>query len=115
VPITIDGVGHFVGRDGAITLWAGVTPSVELSALHERVAVSLQSIGYQPEDRGFTPHISLARCDPTVSADYINAFLSAGAALFERATIDTIELFASTFVNDIPRYRLVTSFANAGD
>jgi hypothetical protein len=52
--------------------------------------------------------------DPTVNADYINTFLAVGSDLFERGTIDTIELFASTIVNNLPRYRLVTSFSDSG-
>jgi RNA 2',3'-cyclic 3'-phosphodiesterase len=115
VPIRVDRVGHFVAPDGAVTLWAGVAPSRELTALHERVAAALMSIGYQPEARAFTPHISLARCRPSVAADYRYDFLMNGRDLIARGIIDTIELFASTFVNDAPRYRLAAAFTDGNN
>jgi RNA 2',3'-cyclic 3'-phosphodiesterase len=62
VSVSVDGVGHFVGRGGSVTLWARVAPNRELNDLQERIARSLHPIGYQSEDRLFTPHISLARC-----------------------------------------------------
>jgi hypothetical protein len=69
-------------------------------------------IGHEHVIRSFTPHISLARCEPGVDTDYVDTFLATGNDLFERGVIDTVELFATTMVNAGPFYRLVASFVH---
>lgn len=42
-------------------LWAGVAPEVELLDLHQQVEHAVIGCGFQPERRGWQPHITLAR------------------------------------------------------
>ncbi|MFV9616441.1 MAG: RNA 2',3'-cyclic phosphodiesterase [Gammaproteobacteria bacterium] len=43
-------------------LWMGCqNVSVELTQLHQKLAVALESCGYQSENRPFTPHLTLMR------------------------------------------------------
>jgi hypothetical protein len=52
----------FATQDGAHALWVGVDPNPELTALHSAIASSLSAaIDYQPEDRPYRPHITVAR------------------------------------------------------
>lgn len=59
--LTISGVGQFRGRDNSVICWAGVKPSIELTELHRDVGDALGQVGFTPETRPFSPHITLAR------------------------------------------------------
>ena len=59
------GVGHFDTGSEVRALWARVEKSVELLALQARVESALVRMGLEPEERRFTPHITLARLKDT--------------------------------------------------
>ena len=59
--LRIAGVGHFARKGRAHTLWAGVTPSPELTALQAKVERACQRAGLAPEPRKFAAHVTLAR------------------------------------------------------
>lgn len=71
--LTIDRLGSFRRRKDAI-LWAGISPTMELAQVHQAMSTSLQVVGYQPEQRPFHPHITLARCDSRVPAAVVKEF-----------------------------------------
>ena len=58
VPIHIDGLGFF---DRAGVFWAGVVLTPELLALQQLVTAAMRPCGFVPEDRPYSPHITLAR------------------------------------------------------
>ncbi|HVT97244.1 MAG TPA: RNA 2',3'-cyclic phosphodiesterase [Acidobacteriaceae bacterium] len=58
VPICIDGLGFF---DRAGVFWAGVTLTPELLALQQFVTAAMRHCEFTPEDRPYSPHITLAR------------------------------------------------------
>lgn len=107
VSLAITGVGSFGGADQATTLWAGVHLNDELHQLHTSVAHALAVAGFRPEDRPYRPHISLARCQPSIDPSVVEAFLGAGADLHLDTNLTTVGLFASSFVGGVPHYRLI--------
>ena len=59
--LRLAGAGTFgPGRRGR-SLWAGVAPSPELTLLKQRVDAACAQAGLAPDDRRFTPHVTLAR------------------------------------------------------
>ncbi|MFP5227074.1 MAG: RNA 2',3'-cyclic phosphodiesterase [Acidobacteriota bacterium] len=58
VPVRIEGVGFF---ERAGVFWAGVSITPELLALQQIVTASMRQCGFLPEDRPYSPHITLAR------------------------------------------------------
>jgi RNA 2',3'-cyclic 3'-phosphodiesterase len=56
--IEFEGLGVF---DRAGVFFLGVAPSPPLLALHKKVIAATQSCGFEPEDRPYHPHITLAR------------------------------------------------------
>lgn len=46
-------------------LWAGIRSSLNLQELVKTLDLQLNSLGFPPEDRAFTPHITLARLERT--------------------------------------------------
>lgn len=57
--LSLKGIGHF-GRPARV-LWVGLCASPELVELHHRISRALAECGLPPEERPFSPHITLAR------------------------------------------------------
>lgn len=110
--LTLDGVGRFSSADGAVTLWAGVRQSSELLGLHAAIADALAGLGYQPEARPYTPHVTLARCDPGSANDIIDCFLKQHADFsLTCGMVDEFGLYSSEFIDGVPVYRRQQTFA----
>src|SRR5262245_48342032 len=59
--ISLAGVGHFESKGQVHTLWAGIEKNPELTALRDRIESALVRFGLEPEERRYTPHVTLAR------------------------------------------------------
>jgi 2'-5' RNA ligase len=58
--ISLNGIGSF-GSKKPHSVWAGVSPSAELTALQGEIERICQRIGLPPDPRKFMPHVTLAR------------------------------------------------------
>lgn len=58
--ISLNGIGSF-GSKKPHSIWAGVSPSQEMSALQAEIERICQRIGLPPDPRKFMPHVTLAR------------------------------------------------------
>lgn len=65
-PLTLCGVGHFPPRRHPRVLWVGMEPCEPLLKLQQDVELALMDAGISPDDRPFSPHITLARLKETV-------------------------------------------------
>ena len=59
--LALNGVGNFSRGKRPHALWAGVGKSEPLEALRVKVETTLARAGLEPEERKFSPHITLAR------------------------------------------------------
>lgn len=59
--LTLDGVATFGKEQAPHTLWVGVQRNEALASLHAKVDRALVSIGFEPESRKYSPHVTLAR------------------------------------------------------
>lgn len=59
--VALDGIGLFGKVRKPRALWVGVADPEPLRHLHEKIDQSLAAAGFQPEERKFTPHVTLAR------------------------------------------------------
>jgi 2'-5' RNA ligase len=89
--VTVATVGHF----GLRMLWAGIERNPALQHLHEKIESALNRLGYAPEERRYTPHVTLARLKGT-SEGKLQAYLSQHA-LFRAAPfqVERFSLIAS--------------------
>jgi 2'-5' RNA ligase len=55
------GVGQFPEKGKPRVLWAGIHAPDALQTLYARTSTALQTTGYQPETRSYSPHLTLAR------------------------------------------------------
>lgn len=60
-PVEVKGFGFFPDFRRPRVFWAGVTAPTELRALAGQVERAMEKLGFAPEDRAFTPHLTLAR------------------------------------------------------
>jgi RNA 2',3'-cyclic 3'-phosphodiesterase len=58
--INLSGIGSF-GSKKPHSVWAGVSPSPDLTALQAEIERICQRIGLPPDPRKFMPHVTLAR------------------------------------------------------
>jgi len=61
-PLELRGVGHFPpGRRPPRVLWVGIGENPHLVRLQQAVELAVQEVGIVPEERPFSPHLTLAR------------------------------------------------------
>lgn len=104
--LAVDGVGSFSAADGGTILWAGVRGSTELAQLHTAITIALAPSGFRPETRPYHPHLTLARCSPSVSPNTVQTFLNKHQSFQLPAfPIEHITLYSSTLRPEGPTYR----------
>ncbi|HEX2769799.1 MAG TPA: RNA 2',3'-cyclic phosphodiesterase [Geobacteraceae bacterium] len=67
-PLTLKGVGHFPPGRYPRVLWVGMEESGPLRELQKKVELALIGAGVAAEERGFSPHITIARLKETPPA-----------------------------------------------
>jgi RNA 2',3'-cyclic 3'-phosphodiesterase len=89
--VTLATVGHF----GLRMLWVGIERNPALQHLHEKIESVLNRLGYAPEERRYTPHVTLARLKGTTEGK-LQTYLSEHA-LFRAAAfpVERFSLIAS--------------------
>ena len=63
--LRLQGVGFFPPRGQPRVVWAGVERSEPLALLQRTITTRLFALGFEPENRKFFPHITLARLQQT--------------------------------------------------
>jgi 2'-5' RNA ligase len=67
--------GTFPPGRPARVAWVGVEAPPELSLLQEEITeVAVDTLGFTPEERGFHPHVTLARCPDPWRREAIDKF-----------------------------------------
>jgi len=66
--LRLQGVGFFPPRGQPRVVWVGVAASEPLAVLQRKITTRLFALGLEPENRKFSPHITLARLNQTPPA-----------------------------------------------
>lgn len=112
--IALAGVGHFESKGQVHTLWAGVEKNPDLTALHDRIESVLVRLGLEPEERRYTPHVTLARLRDT-PVHRVSQFLATNA-LFRAGPVpvDHFTLFSSYLQGSGPIYSAEAEYPLSG-
>lgn len=103
--VSLTGLGAFPKVRRARVLWAGISdPEGLLPALAEDLGKRLRRIGYEPEDRGYTAHLTLARFKTPRSLEGLLPELPAPPGAF---TVARITLFRSRLSPAGARYEVM--------
>ncbi|OYD14883.1 RNA 2',3'-cyclic phosphodiesterase [candidate division WOR-3 bacterium JGI_Cruoil_03_51_56] len=103
----LNGIGAFPSRHRARVVWVGMDKGTdELCELQKRIAKELEKIGYRPERRPFSPHLTLGRLRFPADVTGVSEirFQSDG---FE---IDRLILFQSVLKPEGPEYSRLAEF-----
>jgi len=94
--ITVRGVGFFPGTRSPRVFWVGMeAPSIQ--AFAEQLDSRLERVGFEKENRGFRPHITLARArDTRIDSPLVTAAARYEEHEFGSFSVDRIFLFKST-------------------
>jgi 2'-5' RNA ligase len=106
--VTLGGTGRFPPgtKRPARVLWVGIADQPALLALHAAVERAVAAVGFPPEDRSFSPHITLARLKPEANASQIERFLDKHHAFrAEPFTVSAYYLISSLLTPQGPSYR----------
>lgn len=83
--LELKGVGEFGGKNPR-ALWASIAPNEALKHLQRKIETALQRLGLPPEERKYTPHVTLARLRGTpwgAVMDFLTDHALYASGLFE--------------------------------
>jgi 2'-5' RNA ligase len=69
--LTVDGLGAFPSIRRPRVIWVGIQAPPALFALQRSIDTETQRLGYTPEDRPFSPHLTLGRLAHNASPEEI--------------------------------------------
>lgn len=105
--MSLTDLGAFPSVKRARVLWVGMDdPEALLSGLADDLAHRFEPLGYEPEKRAYSPHLTLARFKVPAR---LEGLLPALPSL-EQFSIDAIELMRSRLSRSGARYEIVETF-----
>lgn len=106
--IRVEGLGAFPNARRARVLWAGVRDDVDLLAtLAARLETELAPLGFEPEGRAFTPHLTLARFRSPVD---VRPLIDSTIFRSTPFLVEHLHLYRSHLSPKGARYEVVQSF-----
>jgi len=115
--VGVRGLGAFPSATRARVLWAGAPGSPPFTALAEEVDRALVAMGFAPEGRGFTPHVTLGRVRETGKGrrPELGWLATDGNRAFGTAAVDEVVLFRSDLGAGGARHTALTRFPLPSD
>lgn len=103
----ISGVGAFPEDGPPRVIWAGIEENPPLAQLYEQLGDTLhQAIDFEPEDRPFSPHVTLARVKRRLSREQFQNYWDEQRALSIREIpLDSFVFYESLFSGGRLQYR----------
>lgn len=115
--LTLGGVGVFPSKDRPRVFWAGVHgETAVLSELHRKVQKELGLLGFAPDQKRFSPHLTLARLRSPQGfpAVFEKAEKIARGKEFGRTKITSVDLMLSELGPQGSRYSVLSGIQLAG-
>lgn len=106
-PFTVQlaGLGAFPSLSNIRVVWVGIEDSDILAAIAERLEDSLGGLGFERDQRGFKPHLTIARARNPAGMGAVQGILKEKAASdFGRYPIECIRLKKSVLGPQGPTY-----------
>jgi len=109
LPMRLSDAGTFPPGRPARVAWLGLEAPEELQALQaDAVRVAVETVGHEPEERPYKPHVTLARCPSPWKRDVIEKLVAAFPGTIGQPWIaDRVVLMESKLSPRGARYRVV--------
>ena len=106
--IRLVGTGAFPNVDYMRVLWVGLDDGGVLGPIAQKLDVSLSKFGFDREERGFSPHVTIARMKGPQGKDRLKAILNEHRAeVFGEQQVTSIRLKKSVLTPEGPVYSTV--------
>lgn len=98
--LEVGGLGAFPGVSRPRVIWVGVGGELEkLAILQRNIDEGLSRVGFAPEDRAFTPHLTIGRvregADPVLKRELGREIEGSGSPFFGSFVVSSISLMRS--------------------
>lgn len=74
--LAVEGVGGFPNPKYPRVVWAGIKESTELKKLQLQVEAAMVELGFEPDGRAFSPHLTLCRIKSAADSREMGRLLS---------------------------------------
>lgn len=106
--LSVGGCGSFPNPKRARIIWVGIQAPATLSVLQHSIETAAARLGYPPEDRPFSPHLTIGRVSQHISGDgqqrLRQALEKTQISLLGSTRVDAIHLFRSDLQPSGPIY-----------
>lgn len=116
-PFTIDvqGIGCFPNSRSPRVVWAGIKESAPLASLQKRVDELLMGAGFEPEDRPYTPHLTLCRVKSPEDGRALGRLIAEAKPEAKASfTVSSFSFMKSVLKPSGAEYTPITEFALTG-
>ena len=104
--VSLRGLGYFGKTTAPRVIWIGMDHSTELGTLQKRISEGLVLSGMEPEDRQYSPHITLGRIKEFRDAATFRSLLTTyGCYDFHSFSVEEIIHYESILSPGGPEYR----------
>ena len=109
--VSFGGLGVFPHLDYISVVWLGVrSGDKQLEQLHETIERRTAKLGFDPEEHGFTPHVTLARMEHAGGKAVVQDVVSNRDPSGGQMTVEEVRLKESTLTSSGPAYSTVETF-----
>lgn len=109
--VTLKGVGHFPQQGLPRVLWVGVEASGALKRLARDVERAIVGLGFEPERRPFSAHVTLARLKYPPPAGELKQFYERNKRFVaDTITVEAFSLFSSVLSHDGAVYQVESTY-----
>jgi 2'-5' RNA ligase len=116
VELRFRGLGFFPSAKRPRVLWAGMSASANLAAIAGDIDKGLAKLGIPAEERAFTPHLTLARCERSGISPALHATVERDAAReFGELRTNQFHLIESKLKPSGAEYTTLQSFVFAAE
>jgi RNA 2',3'-cyclic 3'-phosphodiesterase len=98
-PLSVNGLGAFPNPRRARVIWVGLEAPPVLAAIQRSVESACARLGYAPEERSFSPHLTIGRVDQHATAADLQKIRSAleevNVGALGATRVDALHIFKS--------------------
>ncbi len=110
-PVDVTGFGFFPNSKRPRVFWAGVTAPHALAELAARIESQMEKLGFAPEGRPYSPHLTLARFkEPHAQPELLAAVSRVSNPSFGNFEVSEFFVFESKLSPHGAQYRKVMRF-----
>lgn len=110
--IELKGMGVFPNLNSPRVIWVGITAGTKtMNRIFDEIEIQLRQLGLDPDYRGFSPHLTLARVKSNRNSDYLIDFVKTHVDyLIGTVNLNSIHLKKSELFPTGPIYSTINVF-----